>query len=203
MASFSTSAPSSTTPVYYSASGIALIVGLACLAGFTVDLAVLVLPPELSNLEWRAGVVQQFADRSIILLIGTALTLFGSLGNRRWLKNLSIMCLFTGVIFLFVSLLAIADSVSLHNKTLSTISTQSAQIQTQIESARSNPGNANLTPENLQRAEQQLKNQTRNLTSTTKKSIFKLGVASVGNLVIVGLGMISLGRYGARLRSRS
>jgi hypothetical protein len=203
MASIST--PKSNNPaIAYSAAGIAKIVGLACLAGFSIDMAVLILPPELGSVEWRSGIMQQFADRSIILLIGAALTLFGSLDSRRWLKNLSLLSLLTGVLFFFMSLLVVADSISLQRKAISTIGTQSAQVQSRIEQAQANPSalGANVTPENLAQAEIQLKAQTTALTSNAKKSVLKLGVSSVSNLVIVGLGLISLGRYGARLRGR-
>jgi len=201
MASISTPT-SNNTAIAYSARGIAQIVGLACLAGFLIDMLVLLLPPEIRSVEWRAGVMQQFSDRSIILLIGAALTLFGSLDNRRWLKNLSLLCLFTGVLCFFLSLLVIADSITLQQKAVSTIGTQSAQVQSQIDKAQENPSalGANVTPENLQRAEGQLKAQAKALTSNAKQSVLKLGVSSVGNLLVVGLGLVSLGRYGARLR---
>ncbi len=201
MASISTPT-SNNTAIAYSAGGIAQIVGIACLTGFIVDMAVLMLPPQLGSVEWRFGIMQQLSDRSIILLIGAALTLFGSLENRRWLKNLSLTCLLTGVLYIFLSLLVVADGITLQQKAVSTISTQSAQVQAQIDKAQSDPGalGANLTPEVLQKAEGQLKAQTTSLTSNAKKSVLKLGVSSVGNLIIVGLGLVSLGRYGAKLR---
>jgi hypothetical protein len=190
--------------VTYSATGIAKIVGLACLAGFLIDMAVLLLPPQLGNVEWRSAAMQSVSDRSIILLIGAALTLFGSLENRRWLKNLSLLCLFTGVLYFFLSLLVIADSINLQQKAISTIGTQSAQVQSRIDQAQQNPSaaGADITPENLEQAERQLKAQAKTLTKNAKQSVFKLGVSSVGNLVVVGLGLVSLGRYGARLRGR-
>ena len=200
----SISSPVSNPAHHHAAKGICQIVGLGCLAGFAIDMLVLALPPELGNAEWRIGLIQQLADRSIILLIGSALLVFGNLENRRWLKRLSTVCLAVGLAFFLACLLVIADSIKLQQKAVTNISTQASQLQTQIQSAQSNPSTAgqNVTREDLMRASQVLTTQANTLKQSAKQTVLKTSVSSIGNLMVVGLGLISLGRYGMRTRSR-
>ncbi|MGA7932083.1 MAG: HpsJ family protein [Kovacikia sp.] len=198
MASISTPTPTGATS--YSAKTICKIVGLVCLSGFVIDIAVLALPPNPASVEWRANFMQQLADRSIIMLLGAALTIF-SLNSRRWLKRVSMLSLVLGVIFLLSTLLVIRDSLALQQLAISNISNQASQIQSRIQDAQSKPAvDSKLTPEQLQQASQQLNLQANTLKQTAKTTFLKTGVSSVGNLAVVGLGMISLGRYGMRLR---
>jgi len=198
MASISTPTPNGAGS--YSAKVICQIVGLACLAGFVIDMVVLALPPNPASLEWRAGFTQQLADRSIIMLLGAALTIF-SLDSRRLLKRFSTLSLVIGVIFLLSTLLVIRDSLTLQQQAISNISNQASQIQTRIQDAQNKPSaDAKVTPEQLQQASQQLNIQANNLKQTAKTTLLKTGVSSVGNLAVVGLGLVSLGRYGMRLR---
>jgi predicted PurR-regulated permease PerM len=201
MVSIPNSAPTSSSPSY-GAKGICYIVGLVCIVGFFADMLILGLPPQPGNLQWRVSILQQFGDRSIILLFGTALILFGNIGQRRSLKRLSRFCLLGGVIFLLLCLLAIADSMALQQRTLTTISTQESQLQTQIRNAQENPDaiGDNITAEDLQQASQLLANQANSLKQNAKTSTIKTGAANVSNLIIVGLGLIGLGRYGMSLR---
>ncbi|UBF27351.1 HpsJ family protein [Kovacikia minuta CCNUW1] len=185
---------------FYSAKVICQIVGLVCLSGFVIDMVVLALPPNPASPEWRSAFMQQLADRSIIMLLGAALTIF-SLDSRRWLKRFSTVSLVVGVIFLLSTLLVIRDSLTLQQQAISNISSQASQIQTRITDAQSKPASElKVTPEQLQQASQQLNAQANNLKQTAKTTFLKTGVASVGNLAVVGLGLISLGRYGMRLR---
>lgn len=199
---------SSSTPVpnsgSYGAKGICQIVGYVCLFGFIVDMLILLLPPQLGSSEWRLGFVQQFADRSIILLFGAALILFGSLEKRRWVKQFSSFCLLTGVLFFLLCLLAIADSLSLQRQAITTINSQESQLQTQIRDAQSNPRavGENVTTEDLTRASQLLTQQADTLKQNAKTSVLKTAASSVGNLLIVGFGLAGLGRYGLSLRRR-
>jgi hypothetical protein len=91
------------------------IVGIACLAGFFVDLLILALPPALGNPEWRTGFLQQMSDRSIILLFGAALTIYGSLEARALRKQLGIVCLSIGVFIFCSCVLVIRDGLTLND----------------------------------------------------------------------------------------
>lgn len=186
----------------YSARGICQIVGLTCLAGFALDMLILGLPPSLGNPQWRVSFIQQMSDRSIVLLIGAALTIFGNLDSRRWLKRASMFCLVAGIAFLLSCILVIADGLSLRQQAVNTISTQESQIQTRIRDAQSNPKavGENVSVEDLKRLSQQLTDQANTLKQSAQTSVIKTGAASVSNLVVIGLGLIGLGRYGMSLR---
>jgi hypothetical protein len=201
MASITSS--NSNTVSSYNPKAICQIVGYTCLVGFAIDMLVLALPPDIRNVQWRIGMLQQIADRGIILLFGLALIIFG-LSNRRWLKQFSRLSLLVGILFFLVCPLVIADAVKLQQQAVNAITTQASQFRTQIDNARANPSAAgeNVTPEALERASQQLTEQTDTLTKNARTTGIKAGVAIVGNLVVVGLGLVSLGRYAMRSRNR-
>jgi hypothetical protein len=181
------------------ASVLCLIVGLACLAGFIVDFFILVFPPELRSVDWRVGVVQQLADRSIILLFGMALVFYGSMASRSWKRLIPLICLGLGVIYILSCLVILRDSNKLHTQMLNRIDSQASQLQAQIDEARSNPQLApDLTSANIQEASDLLASQANQLKENSKRSILKAGVSSVGNLIVIGLSFLSLGLFGSK-----
>lgn len=197
MASISVSNQSSP----YSGRGLCRIVGFACLAGFLLDILVLALPFNASSLEWRIGMAQQVGDRSIVLLFGAALTMFGSFDNRRWLKRFALFCLIIGIVFQLSCVLVIRDSLTLQQQALKTINTQAGQLQSQIEKAKNSTTTAQpVTPEQVQKASQLVSTQAESLKQNAKTVTFKTGFSSLANLIVVGVALISLGRYGLRLR---
>lgn len=202
MVSIPNSASSTSSSPSYGAKGICYIVGLVCIVGFFADLLILGLPPQPGNLQWRINVLQQFGDRSIILLFGTALILYSNLNQRRILKRLSRLCTIGGVVFILMCILAIADSITLQQQTITNISTQESQLQIQIKDAQKNPDaiENNVSVEELQKASKLLSDRANSLKKNAKSSAIKTGAASISNLVIVGFGLIGLGRYGMSLR---
>ncbi|HZG40202.1 MAG TPA: HpsJ family protein [Nodosilinea sp.] len=181
------------------ASSLCLIVGLACLAGFAVDLFILAVPPSPRSIQWRVGVMQQVADRSIVLLFGMALTYYGTLASRSWRKLIPYICLAMGALFLLSGLFVLRDSSKLHSETIGQIETQAAQIKTQIEQATANPQLApDVTPEQIRQASDILVTRESELKANTKQSILKAGVSTVGNLVVIGLSFLGLGLFGSR-----
>jgi len=183
----------------YNPKGLCQIVGLACLAGFMVDIFAITFPPNLGDLQWRIAFMQQISDRSIILLFGLALVMYGMLDFRRWRRRLALFCLILGVIFNLSSILVIRDGIAFQQQAMTNISNQATQAQAQIDKAKANPGAVpNVTPDQLKQISQVLGNQVTALKENAKTTTLKTGVSSVGNLVIVGLAMIGLGQYGAR-----
>jgi len=177
------------------------IVGFACLAGFVVDILVLAVPPNPMSVEWRLSLLQQLSDRSVILLFGIALTLYGSLDNPRVKKPLSLASLLLGVFFSLCCVLVIHDGITLQQEAINTINKQVTQVQTQIQQAQTNPPpNLKATPDQLQQASKQVKAQVETLTQDARVTAIKTTTVSVGNLLAVGVGLISLGRYGSRVR---
>ena len=185
----------------YNPKALCRIVGIACLAGFVVDLLILAVPLAVGSPEWRTGFLQQVSDRSIILLFGAALTLYGNLETRAVRKRLGTVCLAIGVIYLLSCILVIRDGLTLNDLAVKNITTQAAQVQTQIQTAKDDPKTApNITPEQLQRAAQTVDTRAVTLKQNAKTGILKTAIAIVGNLVVVGIALISLGRYGMRSR---
>jgi len=193
----SISAPNFAHP--YAAKSLCRIVGFTCLAGFLFDLLLLALPPNPGSLEWRVGFMQQVGDRSIILLFGAALTMFGSLDSRQWLKQLAMGCLVVGVVFHLSCILLLRDSLTLQQQTITNISNQAAQLQTQLQQTE-NELTAEVSPEERQQVSQLLTTRAETLRQNARTGILKAGLSTVGNLIVIGLGLVSLGRYGMRQR---
>ncbi|WP_052050953.1 HpsJ family protein [Leptolyngbya sp. KIOST-1] len=179
-----------------------LIVGLACLGGFLVDFLILLLPPQPFDIQWRVGLLQQVGDRSIVLLLGLSLTLYGILDNRRLRKQLALLCLGLGVMFALSGLLTVRDSLKLQDLTVTRIASQEAQVRDQIATAQANPQQVSpdLTPELLQQASQILTDQVDVAKRTATTNVLKVGANSVGNLIVTGLALIAVGRFGSRTR---
>ncbi|MBT9314726.1 HpsJ-like protein, cyanoexosortase C-associated [Leptothoe spongobia] len=192
------SAPSYSSPS--AGQNICLIVGLTCLFGFLVDTLVLGTPPAPFSLEWRVNLLQQIGDRSIILLFSAALLMYAFLNQRQLKRLLGFVCLVLGVAFMLSCILVIRDSLILQSETLQNISNQEQQAQSQIKEARE--GSVDLpesvTPEQLKQASQQLSSQASTLKQNARQGITKAGVASMGNLIAVGFGMLGLGRLGIK-----
>ncbi|HEY9879622.1 MAG TPA: hypothetical protein V6D29_14285 [Leptolyngbyaceae cyanobacterium] len=172
------------------------IVGLACLFGFLVDMTVLALPPG-SGAAWRVGILQQMGDRSIILLFGIALVAYSVWDSPQVRKLVSYAALSVGVLFLLFCILVIRDSLVLQDQALANIGKQAAELQTQVEQTRAKPDpNISVTPEQFEQATQQIDLQAKTLKQNAKTTITRSGIASTSNFVVVGVGLISLGRVG-------
>ncbi|MBD2260586.1 hypothetical protein [Pseudanabaena sp. FACHB-2040] len=186
--------PNQASPSSFSGPILCRIVGLACLIGFFIDMAVLALPPS-AGAAWRAGLLQQMSDRSIILLFGMALFAYSIWDIPQIRKLLSYAALSIGVLFLLTSIVVIRDSLTLQAQALTNIGQQAAQLQTQVEQSQTNPDlAAPPSPEQLEQATQQITSQAEALKQNAKTTITRTGIASTSNLVVVGIGLISLGR---------
>ncbi|MGB3300303.1 MAG: HpsJ family protein [Phormidesmis sp.] len=200
MAYVSTSAPPRTDSTY-GAKNICRIIGLVCIVGFIFDMAVLGLPPQ-NNAEWRIGFIQELANRSIIFVFGLGLVMFGSIGNSKSRLRLTAkLSMAVGLLFFLLCLGSVVDSIRLNQQAMGNISTQESQLQSQIEEARSNPA---ALPENidlaaLEQVSQQLTQQADSIRSNTKRTVFKTGISNIGNLAIVGAGLLAMGRVGMGL----
>jgi hypothetical protein len=179
------------------------IIGWAALAGFAIDMAVIALPPSLS-LDWRITVLEQLASRVVVLMFGTGFVI-SSLENRRWLKWLSQAALLFGVGLILSCLLVIYNGITLQNRTLTDINTQATQLQNQIQQVQQNPPkDLKLNLEELQKAAKQVDVQANSLRQNTQTKVMKASISSAGNLLVAGVGMVSLGRFGLYMRrSRS
>ena len=186
-----------TNGVSFGSQQLCLIVSLVCLAGFAVDMLAIGMPPSPFDLSWRINFLQQVGDRSIILLFGSALLLYSQLGNRRLTKPLSLMFLGIGIAFILSCILIIRDGLILQDQAVNNINTQAQQLQEQIEQSKGSPElPENVTPEQFAQAAAQVTSQAEQLKQNAQAGITKAGLASTGNLIVVGLGLIGLGRFG-------
>jgi low affinity Fe/Cu permease len=178
------------------------IIGWTCLAGFVIDMLVVALPPSLS-LEWRIAMLEQLANRAVVLTLGTGLVISSS--SRRWLKWVSQTALLVGVALLLSCLLVVYNSTTLQNQTVTNINAQATQLQSQIQQMQQNPPkDLKINMEELQKAAKQVDAQANNLKQGTQTRVIKAGISGAGNLLVAGIGMVSLGRFGLFLRrSRS
>jgi hypothetical protein len=150
-----------------------------------------------SGAAWRASLLQQMGDRSIVLLIGLALLIYGFWENSRLRKPFSYAALAVGVAFLLSSILVIHDGLVLQTQTIDRIGQEATQLQTQVEQSRTNPEiTANATPDDFAQALQAIDRQAETLKQNAKTSLTKASLSSVSNLVVMGIGLLGLGRVG-------
>lgn len=185
----------------YGIKNVCRTIGLVCIFGFLFDILILGLPPQ-SGIEWRIGFIQEFANRSIIFLFGMALFVFGSVGrSKSKVKLISKLSMGIGVFFFLLCFLSVVDSIRMSKQATTTISAQESQIQTQIREAKANPAGLpeNVALDDLEQYSRQLTQQANMLKKNTKRTVFKTGISNIGNLFIVGVGLIGLGRSGMKL----
>jgi hypothetical protein len=177
------------------------IVSFACIAGFVLDIMAIAFPLKLGELAWRVGFLQQIGDRSIILLLGLVFLMLGSLEMRNLRKQVAMVCLGLGLAFMLGGVIGIKDAVSLQKQTSTSITAQSTQLQERIQQAKEKPpANAKVTPELIDQAMKQVTERTDTAQKAAQSQILKTGLSSVGNLFIVGLALIGVGRYGMRAK---
>lgn len=178
---------------------ICLVVGLACLLGFLVDMLVLSTPFNPTVLEWRINFLQQTSDRGVLFLVGIALLLYSTFEKRQLRRAISSVCLIIGVVCLMSSIVVINDSIAFRDKSFSDLDSQERQLQTSIkESQTSGELPTEISPSELRQASKSLSNRAKILRRNTGRDITKVGVASVGNLIALSLGLIGLSRFGLK-----
>ncbi|MGP1384427.1 MAG: HpsJ-like protein, cyanoexosortase C-associated [Thainema sp.] len=184
---------------FYSAKSLCRLVGFTCIAGFLVDLTAIAIPVQLGNIQWRVGFLQQLSDRSIILLFGLALLMYSIVEMRNIRRQLALLCLALGVMFIFSCVLVVRDNTKMRDMTITQINDQAASIQTQIDETRNSPNpDSRITPENIEQASVLLKEQVATLTENAETGLLKTSLASIGNLILVGMALLGIGRYGLR-----
>jgi len=175
---------------------IARIVGLICVVSFIADVLGLVLPPG-SGASWRFGVLQQVGDRSIVFLFGIALLIYGCWESQLRRKPLSYTALGLGVAYLLTCVLVISDGFKVQNQATANIDQRVEQLQTQIEQSRNNPEvSAKAKPEDFDNALKSIESQAYTAAENAKNSVTKSSIVIASNFLIVGLGLLSLGRFG-------
>ena len=176
------------------------ILGTACIGAFLIDMLLIAIGPGMGSLEWRVQFLKSLGDRSIVFLLGTAFMMIGTADMRSIRKQLSIACLALGMGFLLLTGLSIWDASVLQKQTTTAVTTQTSQLEDQIQKAKdqSLPTGGKVTAEQIQQALDRLSNQSAAAQKEATTQVIKTGASSAGNLMVVGIAMIALGRYGMR-----
>ncbi|WP_035992550.1 HpsJ family protein [Leptolyngbya sp. KIOST-1] len=177
---------------------LALTIGCLCLIGFLIDILVIGFPPNPLAPQWRLNFLQQVAERSLLLLIGTVLLIYSQLENRlQSLKTLSIACLAIGLLLGLSSLLVIQDTLTLQEQAIATINTQAAELRNRIEQGQEDAAlSQQISPEAFSEALQTVDSQAASLIQETQTGAMKTLISSAGNLLLMGVGLLSIGRLG-------
>lgn len=196
MASISTRNPVS-SPATAVGQRLWLIVGLACLAGYAIDVLVFAVPPAIGSAAWRLGLLQHLSDRSIVLLLGFAALLYAG-GTRRFLRQISLVSLIVGTLLVISCGLVAIDALALQQQAQQRISSQASQLNQRLETAQTDPKlKTQVTPEQLEQASNQVNNRAKSAQQTASASILKTGILIAGNLLISGLALMGLGNLGS------
>lgn len=172
-----------------------LIVGLACIAGFAVDCFILAVPPNVGSVQWRVSLLQELADRSLILLFGIALLFYSQQKSRLWKRLLSYLALGLGVLFILSSVITLRDTNLMYQQMITRIDGQTTRLQAQINA----PDVAgSVSSERLQQAADLLAGQAHRLKVNSRESMVKTGASTVSNLLILGSSLLGLGFWGSR-----
>jgi hypothetical protein len=224
-------------PDFQNAKYICSIVGLVCLTGFVLGMLTISLPLGDFSLRWRVDFLHELGDRSITLILGASLLMWGLSGGSRVeteqqgepqrkkrpflsafgrqlfspaqqspalrqrqryqrFRMLSLFSLLVGIAITFLSILVIHDTVELNKQAISKIDDQAATKNAQITIAKNDPQafGETLAPEVIDQAYKDVKDIS--LKENAKTRIIKSGVETFIYLLIVGFGLIALGRWG-------
>ncbi|GAX35288.1 HpsJ-like protein, cyanoexosortase C-associated [Nodularia sp. NIES-3585] len=171
-----------------------LIVGLACIGGFLVDLTGVALPLKFLDTEWRFSVFRMVSDRSIVLICGLALLCFGLLDSRYLKRIVTRFCLVLGVVFLLSGVLGLRDTIELRDQAIGNIDNQSIQALRQLETAKTSSQlpDPNITPERLDQVSQQVRQQAEQQKGATRNRLYKVLAVAIGNLLVSGFALIAI-----------
>jgi hypothetical protein len=175
------------------------IIGVACTAAFFIDMLIIGVGPNMGTLEWRVQFLQSLGDRSIVFLLGTGFLMMGLTEMRSLRKTLSTACLGLGMGFILMTLLSIWDASTLQKQATTNLTAQTSQLEQQIQKTKDQEVQGNkITADQVQQALDRLSNESASAQKNTTTQVIKTGASSAGNLMVVGMGMIALGRYGTR-----
>ena len=146
---------------------------------------------------WRFGILQQVGDRSIVLVFGVALLIYGCWDITMRRKFFSYLGLGLGVAYLLTCVLVISDGLKVQAQAVNQINQRAQQLQTQVEQSRNNPDiKAKATPKDFENAQKSIEAQAFTMTENAKNGSTKKSIIVASNFLIMGVGFLSLGRLG-------
>ncbi len=177
---------------------LAFIVGSICLIGFVIDILVIGLPPNPLAPQWRLNFLQQVSERSLLLFIGSVLLLYSRLDSRlQQLRILSVACLAAGLLLGLSSLMVIKDNFTLQYQAVANINTQATELRARITQGQEDPTlRQQITTDAFSEALRSVDSQAASLKQDTQTGAMKTLISSAGNLLLVGVGLVGVGRIG-------
>lgn len=175
------------------------IVGLACIVGFIANLLAIAVPPNPMALEWRIGIMQQVSGRSILLFLGLGMVAYSSFGRQALSRYLGLVCLGVGIFYLLSGVIVIRDGLVLQNQALDTIESEATEIRSQLQTAQANPNlPSEITPQRIDEALLQLDTQAEALIQNARGTTTKSMMSMLSTQIVIGLGLLGLGRFSIR-----
>jgi len=183
---------------------LAIIVSGICLIGFIIDIVVIGLPPNPLSPQWRLNFLQQVAERSLLLFVGSVLLFYSKLeGRLQQLRIISITCLVVGLILGLSSLIVIKDNFTLQQQAIASINSQATELRNRIIQGREDPTlRQKIDPDAFTAALGRVDSQAATLKQETQTGAMKTLLSVAGNLLLVGGGLVGVGRLGL-LRSQT
>lgn len=176
-----------------------LIIGLACMAGFVANLLASTVPPDPMALEWRIGFMQQVSGRGILFFLGLAMAVYGSLERPALARLLALLCLVVGILFALSGVIVIRDGLVLQNQAVRNIESEATEIRSQLLTARDNSNlPAEVTPDRIEEALVQVEAQAQALLENARGQTTKSMMSMLSTQVVVGVGLLALGRFGLK-----
>jgi hypothetical protein len=182
-----------------STSTIFLVIGLACIVGFVLNLLAIAVPPDPMALEWRIGFMQQVSGRGILFFLGLAMSVYGSLERPALGRSLALICLVVGILFALSGVIVIRDGLVLQSQAVRNIESEATEIRSQLLTAQDNPDlPAEVTPERIEEALVQVEAQAQALLENARGQTTKSMMSMLSTQVVVGVGLLALGRFGLK-----
>ncbi|WP_035992551.1 hypothetical protein [Leptolyngbya sp. KIOST-1] len=176
---------------------LALITGLICLVGVSLDLLALSLSPLQASLEWRMGYMQQVGERCVILLFAGGLLCHGFQPRPRGLKRLAWACCGLGLCLSLSSFFYLRDSVQFSSLAIANLATQTQNLEQRIQTFAPQPNsplNLNVDAAQKARAIERLGESAQALEARAKIGIQKTAIRTFFSLLLAGLGLVALGQ---------
>jgi hypothetical protein len=184
--------PSAST--FYKVKDACLVIGITSLAIFALNILALALTSNFSSVQWRVNFLEQVGNRSIALLFGFGLVLYGFSDKPKLCKRLAYLCLMAGLFFQMGCILMINDTIVLREEASQNIAQQSQQVKNQLEEEQGDIANS----VEIEQAVQQIGIREKELQERAQSDITRAGVVSLGNIFIPGIGLMALGWLGLK-----
>lgn len=176
---------------------LALLTGIICIIGFSLDIFAISLGANFSSIEWRMGFVQQLGERCIIFLFGASLLCYtlqvSTIRQKHRIAQIYCilgLCICLGCFFYW------QDSFRFRNLATGNLDTQSQSLEKQIqELSPQSMAHSSLAArqEHKEYAIEILQKNTEKLAQRATTGLYKTVIRTSVSLLIVGFGLVVMG----------